>query len=223
MRVLNIFRQNVLQEFSVGHALIRNSRLPKIARTCCRAQQKQALSSWGVHTTSLVWASLEIPSGPSFVAVSEPMCKHLLAATPLSATTCYVGCKWAVTRLLWDCVLLTGKYSIPGDCLKVYCLPDTSHSYQVISEALFWVFERPVAPDFAILQVVVQLFPSGSDTWRLCSCAATSFKRSIQNSSRLQKMWPGKAERESTRSCSLNVLFRRNLLMVNKVIIHKTT
>lgn len=43
-----------------------------------------------------------------------------------------------------------------GDCLKVYCLPDTSHSYQVVSEGLFLIVESPVASDFAILQEVVQ-------------------------------------------------------------------
>lgn len=156
MGVSNTFWQNILQEFSVGHALARNSRLPKIAGTCCRAQQKQALSSWGAHMTSLVWASLEILSGPSFVAVSEPTCKHLPVITPLSAATCYIGCKWAITRLLWDFPLNREIQHVLSDCLKVYCLPDTSHSYRVISEGLFWVFESPVASDFAILQEVVQ-------------------------------------------------------------------
>lgn len=93
----------------------RNSGLPKIARTCCRALQKQVISSWGAHEKRLVGASLEIPSGPSYMAVSEPMYEYV--PTPSSAATSYIGCRWARIRHLCDRVLLTGKQHFLGDCL----------------------------------------------------------------------------------------------------------
>lgn len=118
-----------------------------------------------------------------------------------------------------------------GDCPKVYCLPDTSHHYEVISERLFWVcccsaviFLWPLILPFFKKWFTKALPLSLWHMRRVRSCTATSFKRSIQNRARLEKMWPGKAEMiESTRSCSPDAPFGRTLLMVNKVITHKTT